>query len=124
VFIQTGPYTRKKGFAFRQILEYGFNDRISLILVAVILGLENGKTLAEARGEVEYAAAFNKWFAEEAPRTYDEMIPSAISNDRFVYTTREPVGVCAIITPWNFPAAMITRKIAPALAAGCYQTRI
>jgi succinate-semialdehyde dehydrogenase/glutarate-semialdehyde dehydrogenase len=88
-------------------------------IVAIILCLENGKTLAEARGEVEYAASFIKWFAEEAPRTYGETIPSAISEDTFVYTVREPIGVCAIITPWNFPAAMITRKIAPALAAGC-----
>jgi succinate-semialdehyde dehydrogenase/glutarate-semialdehyde dehydrogenase len=88
-------------------------------VVATILCLENGKTLTEARGEVEYAASFIKWFAEEAPRTYGETIPSAISEDTFVYTVREPIGVCAIITPWNFPAAMITRKIAPALAAGC-----
>jgi succinate-semialdehyde dehydrogenase/glutarate-semialdehyde dehydrogenase len=86
--------------------------------VATILSLENGKTFGEARGEVIYAASFISWFAEEATRSYGVTIPSSSSNTT-LYTVREPVGVCGIITPWNFPAAMITRKVAPALAAGC-----
>ncbi|KPI36278.1 Succinate-semialdehyde dehydrogenase [NADP(+)] GabD [Cyphellophora attinorum] len=86
--------------------------------LATILSLENGKTLAEAKGEVLYAASFVAWFAEEAARSYGDTIPSSYNNT-VVLTLKEPVGVCGIITPWNFPAAMITRKIAPALAAGC-----
>lgn len=86
--------------------------------VATILCLENGKTFAEAKGEVTYAASFISWFAEEATRSYGVTIPSSSPNTTLL-TIREPVGVCGIITPWNFPAAMITRKIAPALAAGC-----
>ena len=86
--------------------------------VALILCLENGKTLAEAKGEVVYAASFISWFAEEATRSYGVTIPSSYPNTA-LSTIKEPVGVCGIITPWNFPAAMITRKIAPALAAGC-----
>lgn len=87
-------------------------------IVATILSLENGKTLAEAKGEVSYAASFISWFAEEATRAYGETIPSSYPGT-VVSTHREPVGVCGIITPWNFPAAMITRKVAPGLAAGC-----
>jgi succinate-semialdehyde dehydrogenase / glutarate-semialdehyde dehydrogenase len=86
--------------------------------VGKILSLENGKTLAEAIGEVSFAAAFIKWFGEEAPRNYGDVIPSSLPNTT-VFTLKQPVGVCGIITPWNFPAAMITRKIAPAFAAGC-----
>jgi succinate-semialdehyde dehydrogenase/glutarate-semialdehyde dehydrogenase len=86
--------------------------------VAKILSLENGKTLAEAKIEVVYAASFIQWFSEEAPRVYGDVIPSSLPNTT-VYTLKQPVGVCGIITPWNFPAAMITRKIAPAFAAGC-----
>ncbi|KAJ4368108.1 hypothetical protein N0V83_006463 [Neocucurbitaria cava] len=86
--------------------------------IALILCLENGKTLAEAKGEVAYAASFISWFAEEATRSYGVTIPSSYPNTS-LSTIREPIGVCGIITPWNFPAAMITRKIAPALAAGC-----
>lgn len=86
--------------------------------MAIILSLENGKTLAEAKGEVTYAATFVAWFAEEAVRNYGDVIPSSYANST-VLTYKEPVGVCGIITPWNFPAAMITRKIAPAFAAGC-----
>ncbi|KAH6632890.1 Aldehyde/histidinol dehydrogenase [Boeremia exigua] len=86
--------------------------------IGTILSLENGKTLSEAVGEVRYAASFVNWFAEEAPRAYGDTIPSASPHTN-VLTFREPVGVCGIITPWNFPAAMITRKIAPAFAAGC-----
>jgi succinate-semialdehyde dehydrogenase/glutarate-semialdehyde dehydrogenase len=86
--------------------------------LATILALENGKTLAEAKGEVEYAASFISWFSEEAPRAYGDVIPAAAKNTT-ILAIKQPVGVCGIITPWNFPAAMITRKIAPALGAGC-----
>ena len=86
--------------------------------LAALMTAEQGKPLAEARGEIAYAAAYVEWFAEEAKRAYGEVIPSPFK-DRQIVVTREPVGVCAAITPWNFPAAMITRKVAPALAAGC-----
>ncbi len=86
--------------------------------LAVLMTVEQGKPLAEARGEVAYAASFIEWFAEEAKRLYGETIPSPLA-DRRLLVLREPIGVCAAITPWNFPLAMITRKVAPALAAGC-----
>jgi succinate-semialdehyde dehydrogenase/glutarate-semialdehyde dehydrogenase len=86
--------------------------------IAQIMTAEQGKPLGEARGEVQYAASFIEWFAEEAKRTYGDVIPSP-ANDKRLIVVKEPVGVCAAITPWNFPAAMITRKAAPALAAGC-----
>ncbi|MDB6177654.1 NAD-dependent succinate-semialdehyde dehydrogenase [Paracoccus sp. Z330] len=86
--------------------------------LALILTLEQGKPLAEARGEISYGASFVKWFAEEARRIEGAIIPAS-SHDRRILATKEPVGVCAIITPWNFPNAMITRKVGPALAAGC-----
>lgn len=86
--------------------------------IANIITLEQGKPLTESRGEVAYGASFVEWFAEEAKRAYGEVIP-APSVDRRLSTIKQPVGVCAAITPWNFPIAMITRKAAPALAAGC-----
>ena len=86
--------------------------------LARIMTAEQGKPLAEARGEIGYAASFIQWFAEEAKRVYGETIPAPIASQRIV-VAKEPVGVCAAITPWNFPAAMITRKAGPALAAGC-----
>jgi len=86
--------------------------------LARLMTLEQGKPLAEARGEVVYGASFVEWFAEEARRTYGEVIP-APSRDRRFIVIHQPVGVVAAITPWNFPLAMITRKCAPALAAGC-----
>ena len=86
--------------------------------LALILTSEQGKPLDEARGEIRYGASFVKWFAEEARRINGQMIP-APSRDRRILVMKEPVGVCGIITPWNFPNAMITRKVAPALAAGC-----
>ena len=86
--------------------------------LAMILTSEQGKPLAEARGEIAYGASFVQWFAEEAKRVYGDTIP-ATSTDQRIMVIRQPVGVCAAITPWNFPAAMITRKVAPALAAGC-----
>jgi succinate-semialdehyde dehydrogenase / glutarate-semialdehyde dehydrogenase len=86
--------------------------------LAQILTAEQGKPLAEARGEVNYGASFIEWFAEEAKRVYGEVIP-ATSNDRKLLVIKQPIGVTAAITPWNFPIAMITRKAAPALASGC-----
>ena len=86
--------------------------------LALILTSEQGKPLAEARGEIAYAAAYIEWFAEEARRVYGEVIPGHRTDARIV-VLRQPVGVVAAITPWNFPAAMVTRKVAPALAAGC-----
>ena len=86
--------------------------------LAVILTSEQGKPLAEARGEIAYAAAFVQWYAEEGKRVYGDTIP-ALAGDQRLLVLKQPVGVCAAITPWNFPAAMITRKVAPALAAGC-----
>ncbi|WP_010321759.1 NAD-dependent succinate-semialdehyde dehydrogenase [Marinobacterium stanieri] len=86
--------------------------------LAQILTKEQGKPLSEARGEVAYGASFAEWFGEEAKRTYGDHIPSPSPNNRLI-TILQPVGVVAAITPWNFPVAMITRKIAPALAAGC-----
>ncbi len=86
--------------------------------LAIIMTAEQGKPLAEARGEVLYGASFVKWFAEEARRIYGDTIP-APSDDRRILVLKQPVGVAAAITPWNFPIAMITRKVAPALAAGC-----
>ena len=86
--------------------------------LALILTSEQGKPLDEARGEIRYGASFVKWFAEEARRINGQMIP-APSRDRRILVMKEPVGICGIITPWNFPNAMITRKVAPALAAGC-----
>ncbi|HET8882406.1 MAG TPA: NAD-dependent succinate-semialdehyde dehydrogenase [Solimonas sp.] len=86
--------------------------------LAALLTREQGKPLSEARGEIAYAAAFIEWFAEEAKRTYGDVLPSHAADKRIV-VLKQPIGVVAAITPWNFPAAMITRKIGPALAAGC-----
>ncbi|RIK95453.1 MAG: NADP-dependent succinate-semialdehyde dehydrogenase I [Proteobacteria bacterium] len=86
--------------------------------LAIILTAEQGKPLAEAKGEIAYAASFIEWFAEEAKRVYGDMIPGH-QPDKRILVMREPIGVCAAITPWNFPSAMITRKAGPALAAGC-----
>jgi len=83
-----------------------------------LITLENGKTLTEAKGENAYSASFIEWFAEEAVRTYGEHIPSPIPSSRYV-VIQQPVGVVSILTPWNFPSAMITRKLGAALAAGC-----
>ncbi len=86
--------------------------------LAVIMTAEQGKPLAESRGEIAYAASFIEWFAEEGKRLYGDTIP-AHGRDKRIVVIKEPIGVCAAITPWNFPAAMITRKAGPALAAGC-----
>jgi succinate-semialdehyde dehydrogenase/glutarate-semialdehyde dehydrogenase len=86
--------------------------------LAWLMTSEQGKPLAEAKGEVAYGASFVEWFAEEAKRVYGDTIPSTSADKRLI-VIKQPIGVCAAITPWNFPAAMITRKVAPALAAGC-----
>ena len=86
--------------------------------LAMILTAEQGKPLAEAKGEIAYGASYIEWFAEEGKRLYGENIPANL-NDRRIMVTKEPIGVCVAITPWNFPNAMITRKAAPAMAAGC-----
>ena len=86
--------------------------------LAILMTAEQGKPMAESKGEIAYAASFIEWFAEEAKRTYGDVIPAHQADKRIV-VTKEPVGVVAAITPWNFPSAMITRKAGPALAAGC-----
>ena len=86
--------------------------------LARVMTLEQGKPLAESRGEIGYAASFLEWFAEEAKRVYGQTVPAA-SPDKRILVMKRPVGVTAAITPWNFPSAMITRKLGPALAAGC-----
>jgi succinate-semialdehyde dehydrogenase/glutarate-semialdehyde dehydrogenase len=85
--------------------------------LATIMTLEQGKPLAESRGEIAYAASFLTWFAGEGERAYGQIVPASAPNKR-IFVLRQPVGVCALITPWNFPAAMLTRKLGPALAAG------
>lgn len=114
-----GPWRRltakRRGEVLRRWYELMVEHRED---IATLITLEEGKPLEEARGEVDYAASFVRWFGEEATRVRGEMIPGVQDTQRIV-VLREPIGVCAAITPWNFPAAMITRKAAPALAAGC-----
>ncbi len=86
--------------------------------LAILMTVEQGKPLTESRGEIAYGASFIEWFAEEAKRVYGDTIP-AQSPDRRIVVIKQPIGVCAAVTPWNFPNAMITRKAGPALAAGC-----
>ena len=86
--------------------------------LSIIMTYENGKPLKESKAEIMYASSFIDWFSEEGKRAYGRSIP-ATQPDKRIITIKQPVGVCALITPWNFPAAMITRKVAPALAAGC-----
>ena len=86
--------------------------------LAMLITMEQGKSLTEARGEIVYAASFIEWFAEEGKRAYGEVIPHTQEDKRYL-VIKQPIGVVAAITPWNFPAAMITRKAGPALAAGC-----
>ena len=86
--------------------------------LAKMMTQEMGKPITESRGEVKYAAAFVEWYAEEAKRAYGEIVPSHANNKR-LFAIRQPVGPVYAVTPWNFPAAMVTRKVAPALAAGC-----
>jgi len=101
------------------VLRAWFNEMVANADdLATILTAEQGKPLAEARGEILYGASFIEWFAEEAKRVYGETIPGH-QPDKRITVLKQPIGVCASITPWNFPNAMITRKVAPALAAGC-----
>ncbi|MDZ7760538.1 MAG: NAD-dependent succinate-semialdehyde dehydrogenase [Desulfovermiculus sp.] len=86
--------------------------------LATILTTEQGKPIHEAKGEIEYSASFIRWYSEEAKRTYGDTIP-AVANDQRVFTIKEPIGVCAALAPWNFPAGALLKKIPPALAAGC-----
>jgi succinate-semialdehyde dehydrogenase / glutarate-semialdehyde dehydrogenase len=111
---------RQKTHAERAALIEAWHDLMidNIEDLALLLTLEQGKPLTEARGEIRYGASFVKWFAEEARRIGGTTIPSP-THDRRIIVLKEPVGVSAIITPWNFPNAMITRKVAPALAAGC-----
>ncbi|SFU97477.1 NADP-dependent succinate-semialdehyde dehydrogenase [Pseudoduganella namucuonensis] len=114
------PAWRKKTAKERSAILRKWND---LMLenaddLARLMTAEQGKPLTEAKGEIVYAASFIEWFAEEAKRVAGDTLPSPWP-DRRIVVTREPIGVCAAITPWNFPSAMITRKAGPALAAGC-----
>ncbi|MES2323545.1 MAG: NAD-dependent succinate-semialdehyde dehydrogenase [Pseudomonadota bacterium] len=114
------PAWRKKPARERSVILRKWNE---LMLenaddLALIMTAEQGKPLAEAKGEITYAASFLEWFAEEARRIEGDTLQSPWP-DRRIVVTKEPIGVCAAITPWNFPAAMITRKVGPALAAGC-----
>ncbi len=104
----------------RAVLLRRWHDLIQLNAgdLAKLMTAEQGKPLAESKGEIAYAASFVEWFAEEAKRVYGDVIPGHQADKR-ILVLRQPVGVVAAITPWNFPAAMITRKVAPALAAGC-----
>jgi succinate-semialdehyde dehydrogenase/glutarate-semialdehyde dehydrogenase len=111
---------RRKPAKDRSALLRRWNDLIveNVDDLGKLMTAEQGKPLAEAKGEVLYAASFIEWFAEEAKRVYGDTIPSPWSDRRLV-VIKQPIGVCAAITPWNFPAAMITRKAGPALASGC-----
>ncbi|KAK9237548.1 aldehyde dehydrogenase domain-containing protein [Lipomyces kononenkoae] len=112
-FRRTTPFERAKLLReWRDLVMESQED------LATMITLENGKPIAEAKGEVAYAASFMDWFAGEAPRAYGDVIPTSVAGNRAI-TIKQPVGVCGIITPWNFPAAMITRKVAAAIAAGC-----
>ncbi|WP_431259975.1 NAD-dependent succinate-semialdehyde dehydrogenase [Roseateles chitinivorans] len=112
-------WRRRGGHARAEVLQRWFELVIaSTEELARVMVSEQGKPLAEARAEIVYAASYLRFYAEEARRLHGETIPAA-SSDRRQLVVREPVGVCAAITPWNFPAAMVTRKVAPALAAGC-----
>ena len=111
---------RRKTAKERSVILRKWNDLMLANLddLALIMTTEQGKPLAESRGEIAYAASFIEWFAEEGKRAGGDTIPSPTPGTRIV-VVKEPIGVCAAITPWNFPAAMITRKAGPALAAGC-----
>ncbi len=111
---------RRKPAKERSILLRRWHDLIMSNVddLGALMTAEQGKPLAEAKGEVAYAASFIEWFGEEAKRVYGDTIPSPWSDRRLV-VIKQPIGVCAAITPWNFPAAMIARKAGPALASGC-----
>ena len=109
---QTAEYRAKILRKWYQLIVENCDD------LATIMTIEQGKPLAEAKGEIMYAASFVEWFSEEARRSYGDIVPSHKQGSR-ILVTKEPIGVVAAITPWNFPAAMITRKCGPAFAAGC-----
>jgi succinate-semialdehyde dehydrogenase/glutarate-semialdehyde dehydrogenase len=112
-------WRRKSAKDRAHVLEYWYDLVIENTEdLALIMSTENGKSLQESRGEVAYSASFIKWFAEEAKRVYGDIVPLAQTDKRGMII-KQPVGVVAAITPWNFPSAMITRKVAPALAVGC-----
>jgi succinate-semialdehyde dehydrogenase / glutarate-semialdehyde dehydrogenase len=111
----SGLLTRERSAILRRWFDLAMGNSEEL---ARLLTSEQGKPLTEARSEIAYAASFIEFYAEEAKRVYGETIPSHVRDGRIV-VLRQPVGVVAAITPWNFPAAMVTRKLAPALAAGC-----
>jgi succinate-semialdehyde dehydrogenase / glutarate-semialdehyde dehydrogenase len=114
-----GPWSAMTAKARAQVLRRWFELMIeNQEDLARLMTAEQGKPLAESRGEIAYAASFFEWFSEEGKRVYGDTIPAPIP-DRRIIIIKQPIGVCAAITPWNFPAAMITRKAAPALAAGC-----
>ncbi len=110
-----GALARERAHILRRFSDLMLEHREDL---AVLMVLEQGKPLAEARAEIAYAASFLEWFGEEAKRVYGDTIPQPLA-DRRIVVLKQPVGVSVGITPWNFPAAMVTRKAAPALAAGC-----
>ncbi|MGC7837358.1 NAD-dependent succinate-semialdehyde dehydrogenase [Pseudomonas sp. L7] len=110
-----GKLAKERAQILRRWSELMLEQRDAL---AALLSREQGKPLAEAKGEVAYAASFLEWFAEEGRRVYGDIIPTPKADAR-VLVTKEPIGVVAAITPWNFPLAMVTRKVGPALAAGC-----
>ncbi len=114
------PAWRKKTAKERALILRKWYDLVNANAddLALLMTTEQGKPLAEAKGEVSYAASFIEWFAEEGKRVHGETLASPAA-DRRLLVTKEPIGVCAAITPWNFPLAMITRKVGPALAAGC-----
>jgi succinate-semialdehyde dehydrogenase/glutarate-semialdehyde dehydrogenase len=114
------PAWRKKSAKERAAILRKWSDLMleNLEDLALLMTVEQGKPLAESKGEIGYAASFFEWFGEQAKRVDGDVLQSPWP-DRRILATREPIGVCAAITPWNFPSAMITRKVAPALAAGC-----
>ncbi len=114
-----GPWAAKTAKERANLLRQWFNLMLENTEdLARLMTLEQGKPLAEARGEVVYAASFIEWFAEQAKRVAGDTMASPVASNRML-VLRQPIGVCAAITPWNFPLAMITRKVAPAIAAGC-----
>src|SRR4249920_1631078 len=110
-----GKLAQERAAILRKWLELMLASQEDL---GLLMTTEQGKPLPEAKGEIAYAASFIEWFAEEGKRIYGDVIPT-VWPDRRLVVIKQPVGVCGAITPWNFPAAMITRKVGPALAAGC-----
>jgi succinate-semialdehyde dehydrogenase / glutarate-semialdehyde dehydrogenase len=114
-----GPWSAMTAKARAQVLRRWFELMMQHQEdLAILMTTEQGKPIAESRGEIAYAASFLEWFAEEGKRVYGDTIPAPMA-DRRIMVLKQPIGVCAAVTPWNFPAAMITRKAGPALAAGC-----